>query len=116
MRTILPSLLNFLGMNIQGDLDGITCWRSARGAIIWYPRAPPRKPPSPLQVLQRQKWTDILVDWNNFTEAQRQAWLDLADQAHTRITGLNLYLWYRCSQDDRVIHTLELQTGITVLP
>lgn len=116
MKTILPSLLCFLGLRIQGDLDGITCYRSKRGGIIWYPRAPPLKPPSGLQAAQRDKWKDIIEDWNELPAGTRNAWMDMAVAAHLTIHGFNLYIWWRCHYDDETIRTLERQTGIDVLP
>lgn len=115
MHTRLTSYLCFLGLRIQGDLDGITCYRSKGGGIIWFPRAPPTKPPSELQEAQRAKWKQILLDWLDLPAATRLAWMHLALRAHLRIHGLNLYIWWRCSQDDRIIQTLQRQTGITVL-
>lgn len=115
MRTRLPSYLCFLGLRIQGDLDGITCYRSSRKGIVWYPRAPPTVPPSDLQADQMDKWKDQLEDWTELPDATRLAWMQLASTAHLRIHGLNLYLWWRSSYDDAAIHTLERQTGITVI-
>ena len=116
MKSELISYLNYLGLRIQGDIDGITCWRRPNGAIMWYLQAPPKKPPSALQILQRAKWRTFLDDWNAFPAATRQAWLELATAAHLRIHGLNLYIWWRSTFDDPAIRTLERQTGINVLP
>lgn len=115
MRTKLTSLLHLIGLQVQGDIDGITCYRSARKPLIWYPRAPPLKPPSDLQDDQRDKWKDQLENWMELPDAERLAWMQLASRAHLRIHGLNLYLWWRSSYDDPAIHTLEHQTGISVL-
>ena len=116
MQSKVTGYLQLLGLRIQGDLDGITCWRSRQGGIIWFPRAPPRKPASALQTLQREKWRAILDDWNAFTDEQRANWMQLADRGHLHMHGMNLYIWWRCAQDDATIQTLEHQTGITVLP
>lgn len=115
MKTQLTSYLNFLGLNIQGDIDGITCWRSKRGAVIWYPRAPPKCAPSQLQVDQRAKWRSILDDWNALPAATRANWMLITERASLSIHGLNLYIWWRCAQDDSIVNTLERQTGITVI-
>ncbi|HDZ22775.1 hypothetical protein LCGC14_1469940 [marine sediment metagenome] len=116
MKSQLTKYLNFLGIGIQGDLDGITCYRSSRGALIWFPRAPPEKPPSELQIWQRERWRAILDDWNALPASTRSDWMLITERASLYIHGLNLYLWWRCSQDDTVIETLQRQTGITVLP
>ncbi len=115
MKSQLPRYLNFLGLAIQGDIDGITCYRSSRGALIWFPRAPPAKPPSQLQIDQRQKWRAILDDWNALPAATQTNWMAITQRACLSLHGLNLYIWWRCSQDDSIINTLERQTGITVI-
>lgn len=115
MKTTLDSYMCFIGLRIQGDLGPYTCYRSSRRGVIWYPKAPPLKPPSDLQADQRDKWKDQIEDWTELPDAERQAWKDLADKGHIHMTGMNLYLWWRSSFDDAVIHTLERQTGITVL-
>lgn len=115
MKTKLNKYLNFLGVNIQGDLAGITCYRSKRGGVIWYPKAPPKCQPSQLQIDQRAKWRAILDDWLALTDAARADWMLITERASLSLHGLNLYIWWRCSEDDTVINTLERQTGITVL-
>ena len=115
MKSQLPSYLNILGFDVQGDIDGITCYRSSRGALIWFPRAPPRKPASALQIAQRAKWRAILDDWLDLPAATRANWMLITVRASLSLHGLNLYIWWRSSQDDSIVHTLERQTGITVI-
>ncbi|MHC4405934.1 MAG: hypothetical protein ACYTG0_40350 [Planctomycetota bacterium] len=115
MQTELTGYLQILGLRIQGDLDGITCYRSKRGAVIWFPQAPPRTPPSDLQAAQRAKWRAILDDWNALPAATRDDWELITKRASLWLHGLNLYIWWRCSEDDSVINTLQRQTGITVI-
>lgn len=115
MKTTLPRYLNFLGLNIQGDIDGITCYRSSRGAVIWFPRAPPKKPPSELQIWQRDRWRAILDDWLALPAATQANWMLITERASLSLHGLNLYIWWRSSQDDSIINTLQRHTGITVI-
>lgn len=115
MKTIPTSILQIMGLSIQGDLDGITCWRSKRGAVIWYPKAPPTKPPSALQTQQREKWRAILDDWLALSDSVRANWMLITQRASLSLHGLNLYIWWRCAEDDTIIQTLERQTGISVL-
>lgn len=115
MHGDLPSYLTFLGINIQGDLDGITCWRSRKGGVIWYPRAPPKCPPSDLQQWHRDRWRAILDQWLALPTADRLAWLRIASAASLHMHGLNLFIWWKCARDDGPIKTLQRQTGITVL-
>ena len=116
MKSTLVKYLNFLGLQVQGDIDGITCYRSSRGALIWFPRAPPKKPASPLQIWQREKWRGILDDWLELPAATRANWMLITERATLSLHGLNLYIWWRCSEDDSIIETLQRHTGINVLP
>lgn len=115
MKKKLDSYLHLLGLRIQGDLGPYTCYRSSQRGMIWYPRAPPMKPPSDAQVDQRDKWRDQIEDWTELTAAQRQNWMNLASRANLHMHGFNLYLWWRGSYDDTSIHTIERQTGVTVI-
>jgi hypothetical protein len=115
MKTTLTGYLNFFGVRIQGDIGTITCYRSSRRGLVWFPKAPPTCPPSDLQADQRDKWKDIIEDWTELTDAARAAWSLIVERASLSLTGFNLYIWWRCSQDDAIINTLERQTGITVI-
>lgn len=115
MKTVPTSVLQFMGLSIQGDIDGITCYRSARHGVIWFPKAPPTKPASPLQLAQRVKWRRILDDWLALSDAVRRNWMLITERATLSLHGLNLYIWWRCAEDDSIIETLQRQTGITVL-
>jgi len=115
MKTQLPTYLNFLGITFQGDIDGITCYRSKTGAVIWFPRAPPKCPATDLQNQLRDKWKAIINDWTELSALARANWNLVCDRASLSLHGLNLYIWWRCSQDDSIIQTLERQTGVTVL-
>lgn len=116
MKTKLTSLLNFFGLQVQGDIGPITCYRSARQPLIWFLKAPPKKPLSALQAAQIAKWVNIIDDWKALTPTQRANWLAIAAKASLSIQGFNLYIWWRSAEDDTIIETLERQTGIDVLP
>lgn len=115
MKTTLDSYLNFLGLRIQGDIGPVTCYRSTRRGMVWFPKAPPRKPASDLQNALRAKWRGILDDWNAFPPATRAKWMAITKKASLSLHGLALYIWWRNSLDDSIIITLQRQTGITVL-
>jgi hypothetical protein len=115
MKRPPTNLLCILGLSIQGDLDGITCYRKTNGTIVWYPKAPPTKPPSNLQLWWRQQWSTWINDWKNLTDAQRKAWTNAANRAHLSVSGINLWIAWNATHDDAWIHTIERQTGITLL-
>jgi len=110
------SLFRFLGWNTQGDLGPFTFYTSTRNALVWYLRAPPTKPPTQLQLLQRAAWTAAATAWSAQTDATRANWELASKRAHLRITGLNLWMYWLLMRDDAAIQTIEHQTGLTLLP
>lgn len=115
MKTTLTGYLNFFGVRIQGDIGPITCYRSSRRGLVWFPKAPPKCPPTDLQIDHRDKWKDIIENWTELPAATKENWERLTRRASLSLSGINLYIWWRCSQDDAIIQTLQRQTGISVL-
>lgn len=109
-------LFRFLGWNTQGDLGPFTFYTSKRKGLIWYDKAPPTCPPTPLQLLQRGRWATAAAAWTQQTPATRASWNLAAARAHLRIGGLNLWMYHRLSFDEGAIRTIESQTGLTLLP
>lgn len=116
MKLIPPSLLQFLGWNTQGDLGPWTFYTSKRNALVWYLRAPPTKPPSPLQAAARAAFAAAALAWAAQTDQTRADWERASLAAHLRITGLNLWMYWQLTADDAAIRTIEHQTGISLLP
>lgn len=115
MKTALTGYMNILGLGIQGDIGDITCYRSTPGGVIWFTKAPPKCPATDLQNQLREKWRLIILDWTELPGASRAAWSLIVERASLSLSGINLYIWWRCSQDNSIIQTLERQTGIEVL-
>ena len=111
----LTKLYTLFGFIAWGDIAEITIYRSRRGKMVWFPKTYPDKPPSPDQLTQRQKFTDAAQDWQSLTEDQRNKWDLVTRKASLCMTGYNLYVHWHIFQDDDSIHTLEHQTGITLL-
>jgi len=84
-----PSLL---GLRVRGDVDGLTLYTDRYGNTVWYRKAPPEKPPSPGQQLQRARFRAAIQTWRELEQWQR----DLYEQASLRLslcmTGLNLWI------------------------
>lgn len=109
-------VLNYLGFSPTGDLGPLTGYTTKRGRGVWYLKAPPKTPSTPWQTRERNKFRLIALLWNGLPAAQRQDWLSAAGAAKLNITGYNLFVWYQHTQDDATIHTIERQSGITLIP
>jgi len=108
--------LTFIGFGPTGDLGPLTGYTSKRGKAVWYLKAPPKTPATGWQQRQRNQFKITALLWNGLTEAARQDWLTAARRAHLNITGYNLFVWYQYTQDHAVIHTIEQQAKISLIP
>lgn len=103
-----------LGLIVSGDVGGITIYTNRHGRKVAYPKAPPTKPPSPLQTSQRNRFRDSMASWRELTNDQRTQWEDLSLAASLPMTGVNTWIHFALSGDDRALETLESQTRLTV--
>lgn len=108
-------MFRFLGWNTQGDLGPYTFYTSKRKGLIFYAKAPPTSPPSPLQLLQRDRWRNAAEAWTAAAAATREVWNLASARARLRIGGCNLWMFHRLTGDDAAIRTIERQTGLTLL-
>ncbi len=109
-------VLTLLGIRPTGDLGPLTCYTSKRGKPVWYLKAPPKIPPTPYQIHQRNVFRLIANAWSALTPAKRKDWIDAGVRARLNITGHNLFFWFSITQDQAVVRTIERQSGISLLP
>lgn len=100
-----------LGITVQGDCGPLTIYKSQRGRHVFFDRAPPLVPASTSQAKMRQRFRVYGADWQNLTPTQRQRWQALAHKGSCKMTGYNLFTWWRHHQNDQAIDTLIKQTG-----
>lgn len=110
------TILRFLGYNATGDLGPYTFYTSKRKGIVWFVKAPPLEPPTPLQIHQRNKFRLTGYLWRALVAEQREAWRLAQSRASLSITGYNLFTYYVTTGDASAIETIERQTGIDLLP
>lgn len=117
MKPQPPSFLRLLGLRTQGDIGPYTSYRSDRGKLVFFLKAPPKKPPTYRQETNRGDMVLAAVDWSRLAEVERQAWRDLSKKSRVTCTGFNLWFYAWKSRDHAPIKTLSQQTGIAlVLP
>jgi len=110
------TLLKFLGFNATGDLGPWTFYTSKRAGLVWFIKAPPLEPPSPLQVHQRNKFRLTGYLWRALSPEQQADWSLAQARANLAITGYNLFTYYVTTGDAPAIVTVERQTGLDLIP
>lgn len=101
---------------MQGDLGPFTFYTSKRKGLVWFLKAPPKKPPTASQVHQRNKYRIAAECWNALTQQQRRNWTRAAHDANLSITGYNFFIFYITKGTESYVQTIERQTGIVLLP
>jgi hypothetical protein len=111
---IKPQLLSILGWNIQGDIAGVTAYRSARQRFTWFAATTPKVQPSVPQALQRLLWTAAANAWTAMDSQTKQQWRDTARLAHLNITAYNLWIHCATTADEEILAQTAHETGITL--
>jgi len=101
-------------LSIQGDLGPITFYTDQRGQTVWYLRAPPLNPPTPIQLVIRARFESAAANWRALSSAERDAWLVLADACNLGITGYNLWTYFSIAPNFEGLTPLEQRAGFTV--
>lgn len=106
--------VSLLGFIVKGDLAGQTIYTDRHGRKVYFPQAPPNKPPSPLQVVQRARFAAALGNWKALSHQQKAAWEAITLKASLCMTGHNLFIHVSLRGDFSNLATLQAQTGIDV--
>lgn len=109
-------ILALLGFNATGDLGPWTLYTSARHQIVFYPRMPALNPPTPLQLVMRNRWSLAAAAWQMLTPAARKNWELASKRARLKITGYNLWLYLSTTGDRATVDTIARQSGVTLFP
>src|SRR5690606_30010209 len=100
---------------VQGDFGPLTMYTSRRGKIVWFDRAPPLTPASPLQIMFRDRWKQIAKLWRDLTPEKRAAWKRAGINANMTITGYNLFVFFQSRLAKSYVGTIERQSGETLI-
>lgn len=107
-------LAPLLGMNQQGDLGGVTVYRSQRKRVVVFLKAPPKKPPSQLQLTFRNLWRLYGTAWNDLTDEQRDNYRLAARKLRLRTSGAGLFYSFMRRRDAQERATYERLAGVTL--
>ena len=107
-------LFPFLGINTQGDLGGWTFYTAKDKGLVWFPKAPPLRPASYLQKVQRTRWKNVARMWRQYTPAERLLWMRAAIGAGLQIHGYDLFTYVVSRPDSSILPTIERLSFITL--
>lgn len=108
-----PDMIAFLGLTVTGDLGPLTIYTTRKNHIVFFPKSPPEKPPSPAQLVIRERWRRAAGQWKTLSIGDRQTWERIVQKAGMRITGYNFYISLFVHPDPGAKLTVENQTGET---
>ncbi len=108
------ALLPLMGMNIQGDLGGVTCYTNRKRKLVVYAKSPPKEPASYLQTRQRNHIRRVAALWSATPDDIKQLWNLCANRAHLRIPGYHLFCYFHLKNDRPAIQTLMTQTRVNL--
>jgi len=103
---------NLLGLTVSGDIGGTSIYTNKNGKIVWYPKAPPDKPPTRKQIHQRQRFSNAVNQWKMLTPAEKQALEDATKKVSAMATGQNVYVSDALRPNHQTIPTLARQSGL----
>ncbi len=104
-------LFHLLGLNIGGDFGPFTFYKTRRGKVVWFLKAPPTCPPSPKQIANRNQFRLAALLWNSLTDAKREQWELTTRRLSLSMTGYNLFLHFTINADAAALATLERQAN-----
>ena len=84
--------LNALGLIIDGDFAGLTVYTRHDLRKVFFPVAPPTKPPSDLQLAQRRRFAAATAAWSRLDPLERRRWEATTNSLIICSTGIGLWI------------------------
>lgn len=110
---VSPSIL---GLIVSGDVAGITIYTDRHNRKVAYPKAPPKEPPTKMQVDVRARFKSAQKEYMGLTPLQKSEYELLTKAVGLCMTGQNLFISVAMKRTYGILDTLQLQTGISVTP
>ena len=109
-----PLSANILGFQVSGDLGPLTIYTDRIGRKIAFPKSPPKKPPSPAQAVQRERFRLSQVAYMALSQDQKDNYELLVIRASFCLTGQNLFISVALTHSFQFLDTIERQFNISV--
>lgn len=115
VKTIPPSIFQFLGVNTTGDVGPFTMYTSHRKRLVVFLKTWPKDPATYHQGLNRDRWRQAAFRWSTLSTSTKDDWAKLSRRANCTVTGYNLFMFYILDKGQAAIETLQRNTGIDVI-
>lgn len=105
-------LASIMGLRPTGDLGPLTWYTKTSGTIVYFPRSPPKCPPTDRQIYQRNQLRRAAIAWQLLDAATRANWEQATKRLSLRLTGYNLWTYYHITGDTSIIDTVSRHSGL----
>lgn len=99
-----------MGLHIGGDFGPLTFYKTKRGRLVWFPRAPPHAPPSDKQTVQRNQFRLAALMWTQLDSDQRRQWELASRRASLCMNGYDLFIHFATKPDQANQDTIARHT------
>ena len=106
------SVISSLGLNVSGDLAGLTIYTTRRGRKVAFLQSPPTKALSVWQLAWQRNFRWGMSLWRALTQIERENYQRVCDLASLCMLGHNLWLSCYLSGNTRLVETLSCQFKI----
>jgi hypothetical protein len=110
----IRAFFSLMGLQYSGDVGDYTTYRTRHGRPVFFLRAPPAKPPSPLQVTQRARFSTAQGNWSLLGSEEKANWELICLKLSICVTGQNLYLHHALVRDTPTLQSAMNQTNVNV--
>jgi hypothetical protein len=108
----LKQLIPHIGLNVNGDVGGLTVYTRKDGRLIMYPVAPPTKPASEKQLAHRHRFRLAVHAWKELSNYDRELYARACDQLSLCAWGLNLWITLSLQPTQNLWQTICQQTSL----
>lgn len=104
--------ISMLGLQVSGDLGGLTIYTDRFGKKIFFPKSPPKEPASYMQMIQRFTFADAQELWSELSDDEKLNLEDATKRTSAPLTGQNLFISAYMRDDDSDFVTFARQANI----
>jgi len=115
MATRTNALLQLAALKIQGDFGPITAYQN-KNKKVFFPKIWLSDPASQLQIQHRDRIRSAARLWKLLCPCMRYRWEHATLDLKLHLNGYNLWTFWALTGQSEIIHTIERQSGRTLLP
>ena len=103
---------SIMGFRMTGDVFDFTTWRAKSGRQSYMVKAPPKRDPSPAQVVCRSLFRAAMNGWKSLSPQAQKNYQDAANILKFQLLGHNLYITCYMRDDWRDTDNAARLTGL----